>query len=213
MHRPRAIKQRREKNFDTTWPSATVFHPAANMLTSRGKTGYPSCRLGTFDRCKMAGANTRSLPREGPAGVTLIELIIAMAILAILMSGILPLSYMTYKRSREIELRQNLRIIRKALDEYKKQVDEGRIPKATEDSGYPPNLDILVEGVKSADAVPVILKFLRRIPRDPMTDGGKWGLRAYADEPGSFLWGGQDVYDVYSQSDEQALDGSYYRDW
>ena len=131
---------------------------------------------------------TRLLDPKGSAGVTLIELIIAMAILAILMSGILPLSYMTYKRSREIELRQNLRIIRNALDEYKKQVDEGRIPKATEDSGYPPNLEILVEGVESADAVPVILKFLRRIPRDPMTDGGEWGLRAYADEPGSGIW-------------------------
>ncbi len=151
--------------------------------------------------------------KDGTVGVTLIELIIAMAILAILMSGILPLSYMTYKRSREIELRQNLRIIRNALDEYKKQVDEGKIPKANEDSGYPPNLDILVEGVESTDAVPVIYKFLRRIPRDPMTDNGEWGLRAYTDEPGSDIWSGQDVYDVYSQSDEQALDGTYYRDW
>ncbi len=147
------------------------------------------------------------------AGVTLIELIIAMAILSILMSGILPLSYMTYKRSREIELRQNLRIIRKALDEYKKHVDEGKIPKSNEDSGYPPNLETLVEGVESSDAVPVTFKFLRRIPRDPMTENGEWGLRAYADEPGSGFWGGEDVYDVYSQSEEQALDGTYYRDW
>ena len=151
--------------------------------------------------------------KHGAVGVTLIELIIAMAILSILMSGILPLSYMTYKRSREIELRQNLRIVRNALDEYKKQVDEGKIPKTNEDSGYPPNLDILVEGVESTDAVPVTYKFLRRIPRDPMTDNGEWGLRAYADEPGSDIWGGQDVYDIYSQSDEQALDGTYYRDW
>ncbi len=146
-------------------------------------------------------------------GVTLIELIIAMAILAILMSGILPLSYMSYKRSREIELRQNLRIIRNALDEYKKQVDEGRIPKAADDSGYPPNLDLLVGGVETSDAVPVTIKFLRRIPRDPMTDSGDWGLRSYNDEPGSQIWGGEDVYDVYSLSDEQALDGTYYRNW
>ncbi len=147
------------------------------------------------------------------AGVTLIELIIAMAILSILMSGILPLSYMAYKRSHEIELRQNLRVIRTALDEYKKKVDEGRIDKANDESGYPPELATLVEGVESTDAVPVIFKFLRRIPPDPMTEDGEWGLRAYADEPGSDIWGGQDVYDVYSQSDEQALDGTYYRDW
>ena len=157
-------------------------------------------------------------PHQGPIpgginGVTLIELIIAMAILSILMSGILPLSYMTYKRSREIELRQNLRIIRNALDEYKKHVDDGKIPKDADESGYPPNLEILVEGVESSDAVPVTYKFLRRIPRDPMTDNGEWGLRAYTDAPGSEVWGGQDVYDVYSQSDDQALDGTNYRDW
>ncbi|MBL0713006.1 MAG: type II secretion system protein [Desulfosarcina sp.] len=149
----------------------------------------------------------------GDRGVTLIELIIAMAILSILMSGILPLSYMTYKRSREIELRQNLRIIRKALDEYKKKVDEGQIAKNTDDSGYPPTLAILVEGVASSDPAPVIFKFLRRIPHDPMTEDGEWGLRAYADDPDSDIWGGQDVYDVYSQNDEQALDGTYYRNW
>ena len=168
---------------------------------------------------KGAPAVNHSLPGHRPplgggiAGVTLIELIIAMAILSILMSGILPLSYMAYKRSNEIELRQNLRIIRTALDEYKNKVDEGRIPKENDESGYPPELAVLVEGVESTDAVPVIFKFLRRIPRDPMTDDGEWGLRAYADEPGSGIWGGQDVYDVYSQSDEQALDGTYYRDW
>ncbi len=182
------------------------------VLTHRKQATSPR-RLTPFNRGRHARVAPCFPSRRDPAGVTMIELIIAMAILAILMSGILPLSYMSYKRSREIELRQNLRILRKALDEYKQQVDEGRIPKATEDSGYPPDLVILVEGVESADAVPVILKFLRRIPRDPMTDSGEWGLRAYADEPGSSIWGGQDVYDVYSQSDEQALDGSYYRDW
>lgn len=181
---------------------------------------------GTTDRPDRTEAAIRRAPivcnsipghqqpfRRGGVGVTLIELIIAMAILSILMSGILPLSYMAYKRSREIELRQNLRIIRKALDDYNKKVDEGRIPTENDDSGYPPELAVLVEGVESTDAVPVIFKFLRRIPRDPMTEDGEWGLRAYADEPGSDIWGGQDVYDVYSQSDEQALDGTYYRDW
>ena len=147
------------------------------------------------------------------AGVTLIELIVAMGILTILVSGILPLSVMTYKRTKEIELHQNLRIIRKAIDEYKKMVDDGRIALQVDGTGYPPTLDILVEGVDSNDPNPIKLKFLRRIPKDPMTEDGEWGLRSYADAPDSDVWGGQDVYDVYSQSDEQALDRTYYRDW
>lgn len=146
-------------------------------------------------------------------GVTLIELIVAMAILTILMSGILPLSVMTYKRTKEIELRQNLRLIRDAIDKYKEATEEGRLPKDAGDSGYPPDLETLVEGAETLDPVPIKLKFLRRIPRDPMTEDGEWGLRSYADEPDSDIWGGQDVYDVYCQSDDEALDGSNYRDW
>ena len=146
-------------------------------------------------------------------GVTLIELIVAMGILTILVSGILPLSVMTYKRTKEIELHQNLRIIRDAIDAYKKMVDDGRIALTVDGTGYPPSLDILVEGVDSNDPDPIKLKFLRRIPKDPMTEDGVWGLRSYADGPGSDIWGGQDVYDVYSQSEDQALDGTYYRDW
>jgi general secretion pathway protein G len=147
------------------------------------------------------------------AGVTLIELIVAMGILTILVSGILPLSYMTYKRSQEIELRQNLRVIRNAIDAYKEMVDEGRIALELDGTGYPPNLEILVEGAASNDPDPIKIKFLRRVPEDPMTESGEWGLRSYADPPDSEIWGGQDVYDVYSQSEEQALDGSYYREW
>jgi len=151
--------------------------------------------------------------RKGSSGVTLIELIVAMGILTILVSGILPLSYMTYKRSKEIELRQNLRLIRTAIDDYKKMVDDGRIALTLDSNGYPESLEVLVEGVDSNDPDPVKLKFLRRIPKDPMTEEGEWGLRSYADDPDSDIWGGQDVYDVYTQSDEQALDGTYYRDW
>ena len=151
--------------------------------------------------------------RHTMAGVTLIELIVAMGILTILVSGVLPLSYMTYKRSQEIELRQNLRVIRDAIDNYKKMVDEGRIAMELDGTGYPPNLEILVEGAESNDPDPTKIKFLRRIPKDPMTESGEWGLRSYADPPDSEIWGGQDVYDVYSQSEEQALDGSYYREW
>jgi len=146
-------------------------------------------------------------------GVTLIELIAAMAIISILATGILPLSVITYKRTKEIELRQNLRIIRKAIDEYKRLVDEEKIQKDALDSGYPKDLNVLVEGVNLKGPVPKKAKFLRRIPKDPMTEDGEWGLRSYTDEPDSEIWGGQDVYDVYSTSDREALDGTYYKDW
>ena len=146
-------------------------------------------------------------------GVTLIELIAAMAIISILATGILPLSVITYKRTKEIELKQNLRIIRKAIDEYKRLVDEDKIEKDALASGYPKDLDVLVQGVTLKGPVPKKVKFLRRIPKDPMTEEGEWGLRSYADDPDSDIWGGQDVYDVYSTSDKEALDGTYYRDW
>ena len=146
-------------------------------------------------------------------GVTLIELITAMAIISILATGILPLSVITYKRTKEIELKQNLRIIRKAIDEYKRLVDEEKIEKDSLSSGYPKDLEVLVQGVNLKGSIPKKEKFLRRIQKDPMTEDGEWGLRSYTDDPDSDIWGGQDVYDVYSTSDKEALDGTYYRDW
>lgn len=146
-------------------------------------------------------------------GVTLIELTVTLAILSILATGIMPLSKLMYKRSREVELRRHLRTLRTALDEYKRFVDEGKIPAEAASSGYPESLEVLVEGVELQGPVPMKRKFLRKIPKDPMTEDGEWGLRAYADNSDSDVWGGGDVYDVYSRSDEQALDGSYYRDW
>ena len=148
------------------------------------------------------------------SGVTLIELIAAMAILSILAAGIIPLSKMTYKRSKEIELRHNLRVIRNALDDYKKLVDEKKITVPVASSGYPERIEILVEGVEiTSGPIPKRVKFLRRIPRDPMTDDGEWGLRSYVDSPDSEIWGGQDVYDVYSKSEGQAIDKTYYKEW
>lgn len=148
------------------------------------------------------------------SGVTLIELIAAMAILSILAVGILPLSRMTYKRSKEIELRHNLRVIRDALDKYKKLADERKIMVSASSSGYPESLELLVEGVEIKSGIKAqTVKFLRRIPRDPMTQDGEWGLRSYFDEPDSDTWGGQDVYDIYTQSDQQAIDGTYYKNW
>jgi len=122
---------------------------------------------------------------------------VTMAILAILATAVMPLTQITYKRSKEIELRRNLRIIRNALDEYKRLSDEGKIPKNAMASGYPENLEILVTGVDLQGPIPFKQKFMRRIPKDPLTEDGEWGLRSYSDEPDSYSWGGQDVYDIY----------------
>ncbi len=147
------------------------------------------------------------------AGVTLIELIVTMAIISVLAVGIIPLSQVSYKRTKEIELKRNLRIIRKALDEYKLTSDEYKLAKQVSDSGYPKQLDVLVGGVDLGGEIQFKKKFLRRIPKDPMTEDGQWGLRSYFDEPDSDMWGGQDVYDVYTKSDQTALDGTLYREW
>ena len=146
-------------------------------------------------------------------GFTLIEMMATMAIISILATGIIPLSQVVYKRTKELELRNNLRIIRTALDEYKKLVDQEIIPKGAADSGYPKTLEILVTGVDLQTQTGERKKFLRRIPRDPITEDGEWGLRSYADNSDSTIWGGQDVYDIYCLSDRQALDGTYYADW
>jgi len=146
-------------------------------------------------------------------GVTLIELVATMAIISILMTGIIPLSQVSYKRAKEIELKQNLRKIRNAIDDYKRQVDAGKISKNAQDSGYPETLEILVEGMVIKGPVTRRMKFLRRTPKDPMVEDGEWNLRSYADDYDSEIWGGQDVYDVFSKSEKQALDGTYYKDW
>ncbi len=168
--------------------------------------------------------NRRSLFRaclsECERGLTLLELLITIAILAVLASAVIPLSQMTAKRMKEIELRRNLRIIRTAIDEFKRAWDEGRIRKNITESGYPPSLRILVEGVedvKSPESGRVI-RFLRRIPRDPfypdrtVPPEDTWGKRSYESDPDD-PEEGEDVYDVYSLSDDTALDGTRYRDW
>lgn len=146
-------------------------------------------------------------------GFTLIEMMIVVAIISILATGIVPLSQMVYKRTKELELKNNLRVIRKALDDYKTMVDQKTIPANLTISGYPRDLETLVLGVDLQSAAKSKKKFLRRIPKDPMTEDGLWGLRSYTDDPDSTIWGGQDVYDVYSLSDKKAIDGTYYKDW
>lgn len=155
-------------------------------------------------------------------GVTLIELLIVVSILAILATGIIPLTRMTAKRTREVELRRNLRTLRLAIDDFKKSydkaLDEKKIIATTDKSGYPETLQQLVEGYDFGGLYPVKKKFLRRIPVDPLNppapgEEPKWGLRSYKDKPGSTVWGGEDVFDVYSLSEGTAIDGTKYRDW
>jgi len=142
-------------------------------------------------------------------GFTLIELIVATAILSILVGAAFPLVKITIYREREHELREDLWMIRDAIDRYKDAADRGAfVPKLGSD-GYPPDLDTLVTGV---DVAGKKVKFLRRIPLDPMTKQ-EWGMRSTQDDKDSDSWGGQGVFDVYTKSDQVALDGTKYKDW
>ncbi len=151
-------------------------------------------------------------PRRGEAGFTLAEMVMVAALIAILAGMALPVAKYAVKRRKEAELRLDLRLMRHAIDEYKRLSDQGMIPQKVGGEGYPPDLETLVEGVQLVGK-DTKRKFLRRIPVDPMTDEAKWGLRSYQDEPDSDSWGEQNVYDVYSLSDGTAIDGSKYKDW
>lgn len=161
--------------------------------------------------------NRRYHARGCRNGYSFVELIVVSALLAILASAAVPLATVTMQRQREIELRRNLRELRTAIDRYKDAVDLGTVVVQDRDldaAGYPPDLETLVAGEELAGNEPGrILRFLRRVPLDPMTRSREWGLRAYQDEPDARRWGGGNVYDVYSRSDGVALDGTRYRDW
>jgi general secretion pathway protein G len=143
----------------------------------------------------------------------LVELIAAITILLVLTTLALPLARNQIIRGRETELHQNLRMMREAIDRYKGASDQGMIPIKVESFGYPPDLKTLVEGVAVKGSAKGKLKFLRKIPVDPMTGSADWGLRAMQDDPDSKSWGGQNVFDVYSKSQGTALDGTQYGDW
>jgi general secretion pathway protein G len=155
-------------------------------------------------------------------GISLIELIVTMIILSVLSALILPSAKMTMKRNREIELRRELRVIRTAIDDYRKSYDQAVIEKKLMDSlnksHYPETLQVLVDGYDFGGLVNYKKKFLRRIPADPFNppnpgEEPQWGLRSYTDQPDSSTWGGEDVYDVYSLSEGTAIDGTKYKDW
>jgi general secretion pathway protein G len=148
--------------------------------------------------------------------VTYLELIATTAILVILASAILPLGRVAVQRQREIELRRELRVMRRAIDQYKLAVDQGQIGGTDVklgSEGYPEDLETLVKGVRRVGTVDRKLKFLRRIPVDPMTGTTEWGLRCYQDDPDSTSWCGDNVWDVYSKSTAKGLDGTTYNTW
>jgi general secretion pathway protein G len=148
--------------------------------------------------------------RRAQRGLTLVELIVAITILLILTGMAIPIARLGIKRQRERELRYDLWQMRDAIDRYKDAADRNAFQVKVGTDGYPPDLDTLVNGV---DVAGKKVRFLRRIPVDPMTGKDEWGLRSMQDDPKSQSWGGQNVFDVYTKSDGTALDGTKYSDW
>ena len=159
----------------------------------------------------MAGLKQIRGLRRGQRGVTLVELIVAITILLILMGAAVPVMKVSVKRQKEVDLHRDLWEMRNAIDRYKDAADRNMFQIKLGTEGYPPDLDTLVNGVEVAGGKK--LRFLRRVPVDPMTGNKDWGLRSMQDDPQSDSWGGQNVFDVYTKSDGTALDGTKYKDW
>ena len=152
----------------------------------------------------------RPIRKPGEHGLTLVELIVTVAILALLATAAVPVARFKVKRDRERELRRDLWEMRDAIDHYKDAADRGAFQTKLDSQGYPPDLETLVNGV---DVQGKKVRFLRRIPVDPMTGKTEWGLRSMQDDPTSDSYGGQGVFDVHSKSTGIALDGTKYSDW
>lgn len=148
--------------------------------------------------------------RKRARGFTLIELIVATAILVILTGMVIPLARLSIKREKERELRYDLWMMRDSIDRYKDAADRGAFQIKVGTEGYPPDLETLVNGV---DVGGKKVRFLRKIPVDPMTGKNEWGMRSMQDDPTSDSWGGQNVFDVFTKSEGTALDGTKYKEW
>lgn len=148
--------------------------------------------------------------KNAERGLTFVELIVTVAILAILASAAVPIAMFKVKREKERELRYDLWQMRDAIDKYKDAADKGAFQTKLDSQNYPPDMETLVNGV---DVQGKKVKFLRRIPVDPMTGNTEWGLRSMQDDPTSDSYGGQSIFDVHSKSTGTALDGTKYSDW
>ncbi len=160
------------------------------------------------------------MARSIQKGLTLIELLVVIAIVSILATAVMPLSRMTVKRMKETELRSALRTIRTAIDTFNRDCLTKKLAAENcSQDNYPETLDTLTQPLKLAGTVEKTRKYLRRIPRDPMTpldsadNTNNWGMRSFSDPPDSTQWGGDNVYDVYSKSEKEGLDGSKYNTW
>ena len=165
-----------------------------------------SCRLGTSEKGRPKSFWSES-------GMTLLELIISCSILLILSSAALPVAKYSVVRAKETELRRDLLEMRDAIDRYKEAADKNQIKTEMGTNGYPPDLDTLVKGVQLGQSSDKKIRFLRKIPIDPMTGQADWGKRAVQDDYDSTHWGGKNVFDVYSTSTATALNGTKYSDW
>ena len=151
--------------------------------------------------------------RGTQCGMTLLELIIACAILVLLATAAMPIARYSVLRHKEVELHSDLEAIRDAIDGYRSAADQQQIRVPAGASNYPPNLDTLVKGVPLAANGDKKIRFLRKVPVDPMTGQADWGLRGLGDAPDSLTWSGKDVFDVYSSSTGTGMDGTRYSTW
>lgn len=161
----------------------------------------------------MSGnAMQRSKRRRGQRGLTLVELIVAFTILSLLTAMAVPLARYRVQREKERQLRSALTEVRTAIDRYKDMADQGLLGRIEQQTyGYPESLEQMVEGVELPDKTKV--RFLRRIPIDPLTRSRDWGVRSMQDDPTSMSWGGQNVFDIYTKSFDRAPDGTPYSEW
>jgi len=157
--------------------------------------------------------NSQAAGQKAQAGMTLLELILACAILLILSSAALPIAKYAVIRQKEAELRRDLLDLRDAIDRYKEAVEKQAIRVGMGTDGYPPDLETLAQAVPLGNADDRKIRFLRKIPVDPMTGRAEWGLRSTTDDWDSKHWGGANVFDVYSLSTDTAMDGTKYSDW
>jgi general secretion pathway protein G len=152
--------------------------------------------------------------RARQRGMTLVELIVAFTILMLLSTMAVPLARYQVQRNKERDLQRALDDIRKGIDKFKDDMDAGKIgPPKIDSDNYPETLEQLVEGVKATGAVDKKIKYLRRIPKDPLTNSKDWGMRSTRDDPKALAWGGQNVFDIYTKSSDKAKDGTPYSEW